>query len=210
MPVIGLTGSIASGKSFVSRILKELGAHVIDADVIARQVVEPGTAGWRQIKKVFGDEVLKPDLTVDRKKLAGAVFQDPQKMKKINEITHPLIISKIREEISQFRTSADAADKVLVVDAPLLIETGLHNSVDQVWVVDIPEELQVRRLMKRDRLTREQALARIRSQMPTGEKKKYADVIIDNSGDLTSTRQAVKDLWKNYHVNSGVESFGNQ
>ncbi len=210
MPVIGLTGSIASGKSFVTKILKELGARIIDADVIARQIVEPGTVGWQQIKEAFGEEVLNPDLTVSRKKLADIVFPDRARMRKLNEITHPIIIQNIKEEINRFRMAAGEPTRVLVVDAPLLIETGLHELVDEVWVVDIPEELQIRRLMERDGLTREQALDRIGSQMPAAEKKKYADVVIDNSGDFSATRKTVEDLWKQHLTKSGVETVGKQ
>ncbi|PKM45494.1 MAG: dephospho-CoA kinase [Firmicutes bacterium HGW-Firmicutes-8] len=206
MPVIGLTGNIASGKSLVSGILKELGARVIDADIVAREVVAPGTAGWRKIKETFGEGVLNPDLTVNRQILGSKVFNDPQQREKLNAITHPVIVEKIQAEVNTFRRSAPGPDKVLVIDAPLLIETDSDILVDEVWLVVIPEETQIERLIQRDGLTREQALARIRSQMPVSEKKKYAQVIIDNSRDADSTEKTVRKIWKEHFGGSGVET----
>lgn len=206
MPVIGLTGNIASGKSLVSGILKELGARVIDADIVAREVVAPGTAGWRKIKETFGEGVLNPDLTVNRQILGSKVFNDPQQREKLNAITHPVIVEKIQAEVNTFRRSGPGPDKVLVVVAPLLIETDSDILVDEVWLVVIPEETQIERLIKRDGLTREQALARIRSQMPVSEKKKYAQVIIDNSRDTDSTEKTVRKIWKERFGGSGVET----
>ena len=206
MPVIGLTGNIASGKSLVSGILKELGARVIDADIVAREVVAPGTAGWRKIKETFGEGVLNPDLTVNRQILGSKVFNDPQQREKLNAITHPVIVEKIQAEVNTFRRSGPGPDRVLVVDAPLLIETDSDILVDEVWLVVIPEETQIERLIKRDGLTREQALARIRSQMPVSEKKKYAQVIIDNSRDADSTEKTVRKIWKERFGGSGVET----
>ncbi|PKM80238.1 MAG: dephospho-CoA kinase [Firmicutes bacterium HGW-Firmicutes-14] len=206
MPVIGLTGSIASGKSLVAGILQELGARVIDADIVAREVVMPGTRAWEKIRDSFGDGVLNADNgTIDRKRLGRMVFSDPDKRKRLNEITHPLITDLIKKEIDTFRAGDGGEGRVLVIDAPLLIETGLDQLVDEVWVVDIPVELQVARLMERDRLTRREALARISAQMPLEEKKKYARRIIDNSQDTASTRQMVMNLWKDCFGKSGVE-----
>ncbi len=194
MTVIGLTGNIASGKSLVAEVLKEKDALIIDADVVAREVVEPGTEGWNKLRSEFGDDILNSDGTVNRKTLGDTVFANPVLLKKLNNIVHPIIIKEINDKIDSFR--AGGGDRVMVIDAPLLIETGLHRLVDEVWVVDIPGELQVRRLMERDRLTREQAQERIDSQMPAAEKKKYADIVIDNSGDREHTREVVTELWE--------------
>ncbi len=210
MPVIGLTGSIASGKSLVTQILKELGAHVIDADIVSREVVQPGTAAWRQIRETFGPEVFNPDLTVNREVLADIVFGSPQQMDKLNAITHPGIVAKIKEEINIFRRQKDEPSKVLVIDAPLLIETGLDRFVDEVWLIVIPEEMQIRRLMERDRLTREQAVERIYCQLPTEDKMKCAQVVIDNSGDPHSTEEFIRNLWKQRFGKSGGEASGKQ
>ncbi|MHB9096012.1 MAG: dephospho-CoA kinase [Eubacteriales bacterium] len=206
MLVIGLTGSIASGKSLVTKFLKELSARVIDADTVAREVIRPGTPGWLQIRRAFGEKTLNPDRTVNRKALGSMVFANPEQMKKLNAITHPLIIDQIRAEINRFRSGNSDPPRVLVVDAPLLIETGLHQITDEVWVVEVPEEIQVQRLANRDGLTREQALQRIHSQMPAFEKRKYAQVVIDNSGDMESTRKIVQDLWKQRLGIRGVDN----
>ncbi len=205
MPVIGLTGSIASGKSLVTEILKDLGAQVVDADVVAREAVEPGSEGWRQVVAAFGEGVLKRDGTINRKLLGERVFKDPGLRTKLNNITHPIIIKEIRERIDRFRKHDAGLRRVLVLDAPLLLETGLDNLVDEVWVVDVPEETQVERLMERDGLSREQALRRIASQMGSAEKKKHADVVIDNSGDSAATRKQVMGLWEQ-RFGSGVET----
>lgn len=204
MPVIGLTGGIASGKSLVSETLKELGALVIDADTVAREVVESGSRGWKQVVESFGEDILYPDGTIDRRKLGHLVFADPKKLKLLNDITHPLILNKINSEIKKYRDLDQQTGKVMVIDAPLLIETGLHSLADEVWVVDIPEEVQVERLIRRDGMSREEAWSRINSQMPASEKKKLAQVIINNSGETTTTQETVRDIWKHrFHVARG-------
>jgi len=205
MPVIGLTGGIASGKSLVSETLKELGAQVVDADTVAREVVESGSLGWKKVVESFGDDILNPDETVNRKKLGQLVFANPKKLKLLNDITHPLILDKINSEIKKYRDLDTQNVKVMVIDAPLLIETGLHRLADEVWVVDIPEEMQVERLVQRDGMTREEAWSRINSQMPASEKKKLAQVIINNSGKIATTQKTVRDIWKRrfYEVRGG-------
>lgn len=208
MPVIGLTGSIASGKSLVSGFLKEMGIRVIDADLIAREIVKPGLPAWEKIRQYFGEEVLNPDLSINRKLLAQKVFGDKEKISKLNDITHPVIINKINDEINCFRENSDLNPKILVVDVALLIETGCYKMVDQVWLVYIPRELQIQRLTKRDGITRAEAVKRIESQMPGEEKKKYADVIIDNSGSMEDTKEKVKNLVGQF-LRSGVEKIEN-
>lgn len=208
MPVIGLTGSIASGKSLVSGFLKEMGIRVIDADLIAREIVKPGLPAWEKIRQYFGEEVLNPDLSINRKLLAQKVFGDKEKISKLNDITHPVIIKKINDEINCFRENSDLNPEILVVDVALLIETGCYKMVDQVWLVYIPRELQIQRLTKRDGITRAEAVKRIESQMPGEEKKKYADVIIDNSGSMEDTKEKVKNLVGQF-LRSGVEKIEN-
>lgn len=205
MPVVGLTGSIASGKSLVSRILKDMGITIVDADLVAREVVKPGQPAWHKIKKTFGSEVLNVDLTINRKLLAEKVFGNEQRLKSLNAITHPVIIEKIAGEINVFRTESRNRQKLLVIDVALLIETGLEKMVDKVWVVYIPEEIQIERLIKRDRITYEQALKRVRSQMSGEEKKKHADAVIDNSGTVEETRERVEQLVQELLNESGVE-----
>jgi dephospho-CoA kinase len=204
MSVIGLTGGIASGKSLVSAILRQLGAKVVDADEVARLVVEPGTAGWEEIRQVFGDKILNPDGTINRKALGTIVFADPGQLKKLNEITHPQVYKYFQNEIDNFRKHRDSP--ALILDVALLIETGFQRLVEEVWLVVVSKEVQLSRLMERDGISREQALQRIGSQMSVEEKQKYADVIIDNSGSTESTRQKVEELW-NQRFRSGVATI---
>lgn len=205
MPVVGLTGSIASGKSLVSRILQDMGIRVIDADLIAREVVKPGQPAWQKIKETFGGEVLSTDLTINRKLLAEKVFGNEQMLNTLNAITHPVIIEKINREISIFRKESQNRQELLIIDVVLLIESGLVHLVDKVWVVYIPEEIQIKRLMKRDQITYEQALKRVGSQMSGEEKKKHADAVIDNSGTMEETRERVEQLVQELLYESGVE-----
>lgn len=204
MSVIGLTGGIASGKSLVSATLRQLGAKVVDADEVARLVVEPGTVGLAEIRQVFGDAILNPDGSLNRKTLGNIVFADPDKLKRLNEITHPQIYKYFKNEIDNFHKHRDYP--ALILDVPLLIEAGFHRLADEVWLVVVPKEVQVNRVMERDGVSREQALQRISSQMSVEEKQKYADVIIDNSGSTESTRQKVVELWKQ-HFGSGVATI---
>ncbi|MEW6202891.1 MAG: dephospho-CoA kinase [bacterium] len=189
---IGLTGTIASGKSFVASILEELGAVVIDTDNIARIVVEPDTDGWKVIVERWGKDILLPDGTVDRKKLAEIVFTDSAERKTLNAILHPLILKQTLEEI---RKSPPDANIVLLV--PLLFETGFERFVDSVWTVTAPENTIVQRLIERDAITEEQARARISAQMPDKEKTRQADVVIDNGGTREQTRRQVIAIWRN-------------
>ncbi|ADG81832.1 dephospho-CoA kinase [Thermincola ferriacetica] len=195
MKVIGLTGGIASGKSAVSSILRQLGAEVIDADVVARQVVAPGEPAWQRIVQAFGPEILKDDGNINRPLLGQIIFNDPVKRKILNEITHPEIIKSIAAEAEKYRAQ-NKKGQVVVIDAPLLLEVGLHKLVDEVWVIYVSPETQIERLMKRNNFTREQALARINSQMPLEEKLRFADRIINNDGSLANTRKQIEQLMK--------------
>ena len=200
MIILGLTGGIASGKSSVAKMLARRGARIIDADRIARQVVEPGQRAWKQIATYFGNDFLLPDGTIDRRKLAACVFADKRKREQLEGITHPEILARVRENLEAARA---AGCRVAVLDVPLLIETGWTNMVDQLWLVYAEREVQKARLMHRDNLTPEEAELRLAAQMPLAEKRKYADVIIDNSGspELTETQIAAawEDLFRVYH-----------
>lgn len=191
--VIGLTGGIASGKSAVSAVLKELGAEVIDADIISRQVVEPGLPAWQQIVDEFQESILNKDGTINRKKLGEIVFADPAKLDKLNKITHPYIIAEIENLIAKHRSSGEKG--VVVLEAPLLLELGLERLVDEVWVVAVHPTIQLKRLMERDKLSTRAAVNRIEAQMPLEEKVKKADRVIDNSGTLQETEEQVKKIW---------------
>ncbi|OPX90560.1 MAG: Dephospho-CoA kinase [Pelotomaculum sp. PtaB.Bin104] len=191
MPVIGLTGNIGSGKSTVSGYLAELGAQVVDADQVARDIVVPGAPALADIIENFGPEVLNQDGTLDRKKLGAIVYSDPQALAKLNQITHLRIVEAIREVEKNFRSWTESLRSILVIDAPLLIEVGLNQGNDEVWVVRVDPEVQVSRLMDRDGLSREEALRRIAAQMPQEEKLKHARRVIDNSGTAEETKQQI-------------------
>ena len=195
MLTIGLTGNIASGKSMVSRYLKELGAVIIDADIIAREIVKPGSPALTEIRQEFGRQVIKQDGTLDRKKLGDIVFSNVQALKKLNQITHPRIGDFINSEIKKYSINQSSRG-VLVIDAALLIEFGTHRMVDLVWVVQVNPDLQLNRVMLRDNLTESEARHRIVSQMPQSEKMKHADSIIYNNGTVGQLCTEVKKLWE--------------
>jgi len=189
---IGLTGGIASGKSTVSGILRALGADVIDADSLARDVVEPGTPGLAEVTRRFPG-VLGADGRLDRAKLAARIFFDPAERAALNAILHPLIQAEFLRRTGEL----EAQGRPLVIyDAALLIENGLHRKMDAVVVVDAPEEVQRRRLMERNGLTREEADARLASQMPLREKVPLATWVVDNGGPPEATRAQVERIYR--------------
>jgi dephospho-CoA kinase len=189
--LIGLTGGIASGKSTVSRMLKELGATVIDADQLAREVVAPGQPALAEIAARFPG-VVGPDGALDRKKLGERIFGDVAERGALNAITHPRIQALVLE-----RTQAlhEAGHEVVVYDAALLIENDLHQAMDGVILVVAAPQVQLERLMKRDNLSEAEAKARIASQMPLDEKRQFARWIVDNSGSVEQTRAQVQKVW---------------
>lgn len=190
---IGLTGGIAAGKSTVSAWLKRAGHAVIDADQVARDVVEPGTPGYKAVIKAFGTTIVNDDQTLNRAALGAIVFNDEVKRKLLNSLLHDLIKKRIEELALAFEAQGVS---IIVYDIPLLIETGWHMSMDEVWLVESSEETQLERLMARNGYSKEEALARIKSQMPTKEKRTYSDVIIDNDGDLASLELQLQDIWQ--------------
>lgn len=191
---VGLTGSIAVGKSFVLGVLKELGARTIDADSIAREVVEPGTPGLQAVVEEFGEHILRPDGSLDRPELAAIVFADETKRQKLNSILHPFIIRRQDELVTPWLT--EAPDAIAVVDAALMIESGGYKRFDKLIVVHCAEDVQLERLMSRDGITRDQALQRVNAQMPQEEKKKHADYLIDTSAGFESARQQTVAVWQ--------------
>ena len=191
--LVGLTGGIATGKTMVSSMLSELGATLIDFDVLARRVVEPDRPAWRDIVAHFGEQVLADDRTLDRARLGEIVFADAEKRKKLESFTHPRITELFLAEVRRIRDRDPEA--VIQAAVPLLIEAGMQSLFDHVVVVFAPAEVQVRRLMSRDGITRADAEARLRAQMPIADKLDYADSVIDNSGSLADTRRQVEDLW---------------
>jgi dephospho-CoA kinase len=191
--LVGLTGGIATGKSTVSAMLARHGAVIIDADVLAREVVEPGQPALAEIVREFGRAVLQPDGTLDRKRLGAVVFGDPERRRRLEAITHPAIRERFARRLAGLMSSG--FDGVVIFDAPVMIESGNDRNVDTVVVVATDEETQIRRLMARDGIEREDALRKVRSQMPIAEKARLADHVIDNSGDRAATEAAVERVW---------------
>ena len=195
--VIGLTGGIGSGKSTVSRFLAELGAAVIDADKIGHEVYRPDTDTWRKLVKTFGRGILTADNTIDRKKLGAIVFSNEEELKRLNAIIHPQITEVIKKQIDDYRRK-DA--KVIVLDAPVLLEAHAKNLVDEVWVVVANEENVIKRAVARTGLREEQIRDRIRAQMSKTERIKNAQVIIYNDGTPEDLRGKIKKLWEQIKV----------
>jgi dephospho-CoA kinase len=192
--VFGITGNIASGKSSVARMFEELGARIIDADEVARAVVEPGEPAWKEIADEFGKEVLEPGGRINRKKLAEIVFSDEAKRGKLNDITHPRIKERIRELLGEYERGGA---QVVMVEATLIVERGgLRSLIDGLIVVTADEETQIGRLVREKGYSRDEAVSRLGAQMPAGEKVKYGDYVIDNSGPLEDTRRRVKEVWE--------------
>ncbi|MGE5485896.1 MAG: dephospho-CoA kinase [Ignavibacteriales bacterium] len=195
MVVIGLTGGIASGKSTVSAILRGLGAEIIDADTIGREIVQPGRPAWDAIRREFGDGVLHPDGSIDRPKLGALVFSDEVALKRLNELTHPHICRVVEERIREARERAGGPPPAVVVDAAVLLEAGMDRLVDIVWMIRVAPETQANRLMKRDNYSEESALKRIRAQAGGRKTTNLPVVVIDNSGSEDDLRRRVRDLW---------------
>jgi dephospho-CoA kinase len=187
---VGLTGGIGSGKSEVSRRLAALGAVVIDADAIAREVVQPGTDGLAEVVQAFGREVLLPDGSLDRERLGEIVFASPELRATLNTIVHPKVGARMAE-----LESAAGPGAIVVHDVPLIAENNLASHYDLVVVVDAPAAVQTRRLVRRRGLTREQARARMTAQASRKQRLAIADIVVDNSGSLSELDRQVGDLW---------------
>jgi dephospho-CoA kinase len=190
-PTIGLTGGIASGKSSVSRALRELGVVVVDADQIAREVVEPGSEGLRDVVAAFGPSVLAADGSLDREKLAAVVFGDDAARKRLQAITHPRIGRLSAERIAAGLVSSAP---YVVYDAPLLVEVGAHRGLDALIVVAASEADQVARARARDGVDEVAVRARIAAQLPLAQKTAVADYVIDNDGSLEDLQRRVRDV----------------
>jgi dephospho-CoA kinase len=187
---VGLTGGIGAGKSEVSRRLESYGAVVIDADLLARQVVAPGTPGLAQVVEAFGEKVLGPDGALDRERLGEIVFADASLRGKLNAIVHPLVGARMRE-----LEEAAAGAAIVVHDIPLLAENHLQDGFDEVVVVDVPPRVQAERLVKERGMTPEQAEARMRAQASRQDRLEIATIVVDNSGSLAELDREVGDLW---------------
>jgi dephospho-CoA kinase len=187
---IGLTGGIGAGKSTVARLLAAHGAVVVDADALAREVVAPGTPGLQQVVDAFGDGVLREDGALDREALGRIVFNDPERRRELEQITHPLIGRRTQELFDQA-----GPDDVVVHDVPLLVELGMAPLYDAVVVVEAPDDVRLTRLEGRG-LPREQALERIRTQADPEQRRAAATVVVDNTGDEAALQQRVDEVWR--------------
>ena len=191
---VGLTGSIAVGKSFVLGVLAELGCHVLDADATAREVAAPGTPGMKAVVDAFGDDIVDSDGTLDRAKLGAIVFADETKRLQLNSILHPFIIRAQDEQMRQWEN--EDPQGIAVVDAALMIESGGYRRFDKLVVVHCRPEVQLKRLMSRDSISREDAERKIAAQMSQEEKKSHADFLIDSSEGFAETRQQTESLFQ--------------
>lgn len=188
MFVVGITGGIGSGKSAVTNILERKGINIVDADIVARQVVEPGSTALKQIEAHFGPSIISIDGSLDRAALRKIVFKAPEERQWLESLLHPLIRETILEQLTESKSS------YAILSSPLLLETNQHELVDHIVVVDVPEETQIQRTTRRDDNSIEQVKAIISAQIPRPERLKHADSIISNNGDLLSLEQKVTKL----------------
>ena len=189
---VGLTGGIATGKSTVGLMFVELGCHLIDADHISHQFFQPGEAVYSAVIQAFGERILSADRTINRKVLGEIVFNDAEARKKLNQLVHPAVVQRQRDWLNEMEARDPGG--ISIVDATLMIEVGTYKNYDKVIVVTCRPEIQKQRLRTRSGLSEEEIEARVRSQMPLEEKVKYADFVIDNSGDLPDTRRQVEQV----------------
>ena len=189
MKIVGLTGGISSGKSTVSSYLKQLKIPVIDADEVARKVVEPNSQGAREIRKTFGSDVFEEDGSLNRQKLGALIFSNAENRQKLDDLLQPLIKIMILNEIEEYRQKGET---MIVLDLPLLFEKHYEKLCEEIIVVYVPRELQLERLMKRNQYTKQEALSRIDSQLSIEEKRKRATVLLDNQGTVQQLYQQVE------------------
>ncbi|MCM3619411.1 dephospho-CoA kinase [Sutcliffiella horikoshii] len=195
--IIGLTGGIASGKSTVANMLRDKSIPIVDADVVAREVVEIGTDTYKKLVSEFGQEILNSDKTLNRPKLGSIIFQDQEKREKLNSIMHPSIRTSMKEKTQKY---IEDGHEVVVMDIPLLFESKLTHLVDKTLLVFVTEKTQLKRLMERNDLTEKEATDRIQSQMPLSEKVKLSHAVIDNNGSLTKTEQQLNEILDEWEV----------
>ena len=192
MLVIGLTGGIGTGKSEAATHLVSLGAQLIDADVVGHEAYRPHAEAWRQVVEAFGEGILGPENEIDRRALGAIVFSDPDQLARLNGIMHPLMAGMVQEKIDAHR---EAGAEAVVVEAALLFEAGWNSLVQEVWVTDSSVEVVIERLAQRNGMNEEEARRRISSQMSREERLERADLVIDNSKDVESMREAIDELW---------------
>lgn len=191
--VLGLTGGIATGKSTADEFFKNKNIPIIDSDKVAHNIMNVGKPAWKKVKETFGTDYLNSDQSVNRKKLGKLVFNNEAELKKLNEITHPLIYQEIQEKI---KTEKDKNVPLVIVDAPILFETGGQNYCDKTVVITLPPKIQLERLMARNNLSKEDALSRINAQMPLEQKEKLATYVVDNAGTIEELDSKLEQVLK--------------
>jgi dephospho-CoA kinase len=192
MIVIGLTGGIGTGKSEAARILQGLGAVIINADQVGHEAYTPHSETWQEVVKAFGEGILQPSGEIDRRKLGGIVFSDPEQLARLNRIMHPRMAKIVAQRIKDL---AEQDTSVVVVEAAILFEAGWDSLVDEVWSTDSPEDLVVQRLQARNGMSEEEATKRIGAQMPAEERRKRSDVVLDNSREVADLERTIQSLW---------------
>jgi len=197
MKVIGITGGIASGKSTITNYIQSKGIPVIDGDKVSREVVMPESEGLEKIKETFGEEYITPEGFLDRKKLGSLVFNNPLEIEKLNNILHPIIRRVFIEKIEEYKK--DSKIELVFLDAALLIESKMTDLVDSLWLVYADQKVQLERIISRDKIAEDDAIAIINSQMLLSDKKNYADVVIDNNGKKEEVYNKVEELLKEYN-----------
>ncbi|KPB05448.1 dephospho-CoA kinase [Bacillus sp. CHD6a] len=195
--IIGLTGGIASGKSTVANMLREKNIPIVDADVVAREVVEIGTDTYMKLVNEFGKDILNNDKTLNRPKLGSIIFQNETKRQKLNNIMHPSIRTSMKEKTKHY---IEEGHDVVVMDIPLLFESNLTHLVDKTLLVYVTEKTQLKRLMERNDLTEKEATDRIHSQMPLTEKVKLSHAVIDNNGTIAKTKLQLNQILEQWHI----------
>lgn len=193
MKIVGLTGGIGSGKSTAARLLAQLGALVLDADRVGHEVYEPGSPGWQQVAAAFGQGVVAEDGRIDRKRLGSIVFSDPEELRRLNAIVHPLIRAALTSRVADIRRRSRPT--AVVIEAAVLLEAGWDAMVDEIWLVVADRTSVVERIVLQRGLDATSVHARIAAQMSDEERRHKADVVIDNSGDFESLRDQVTSLW---------------
>ena len=191
---VGLTGNIASGKSHATQVFAELGAYIIDADVIAHVLLTPGTSTYDGVVAAFGGQILNPDATINRRKLGEIVFQDEAKRAELNSLVHPEVRAQVLRRIGELEDSAQ--NGIIIIDAALMVESGFFRTFDRLIVVHCSPSLQLSRIVNRDGLTPAQARARMAAQMPVEEKIKHAHYTIETSGTFRQTREQIESIYR--------------
>ncbi len=199
--IVGITGSLGTGKTTAAKVFKALGALVLDADSMAHEALKKNTTSYKQVVKVFGRSILDGDGRINRAKLAGLAFHNKRNLRKLCDITHPIVVKKIKRSVSAISNSGNVP--AVVIDAPLLIEAGLHEITDYLIVVKTSRATQVKRAMKKTRLSSNEVMKRIRNQVSLSKKARMADYIIDNEGSKNSMKKTIKKIWE------GIKSGGN-